>query len=144
MARRILAIILLAMALGQLTNPIAFIDIIETYEVGGRTFAWVLGFGLFIGEVTGGIGLLLPTPPKRRLASRIALVVTLVWSALALQAFARGLALDNCGCFGVHLAQELRWWILLEDAEFVALAVWVAHDLRPRGRSDVTPSLSAR
>jgi len=46
-------------------------------------------------------------------------------TALVLQAFARGLALHNCGCFGVHPGQPLPWWGLLEDAEFVARAGWV-------------------
>jgi hypothetical protein len=51
------------------------------------------------------------------------------WSALGLEAFARGLVLHNCGCFGVHLGQPLRWWVLAEDAEFVALAAWVRASL---------------
>lgn len=62
----------------------------------------------------------------RRSGSLLALAVAMIWSALAVQAFARGLAVENCGCFGVHLGQSLRWWVLLEDAEFVALAAWCA------------------
>lgn len=58
----------------------------------------------------------------------------MIWSALAVQAFARGLAVENCGCFGVHLGQSLRWWVLLEDAEFVALAAWVRRTERHSGQ----------
>lgn len=31
--------------------------------------------------------------------------------------------LENCGCFGVHLGQPLRWRVLAQDASFVASAV---------------------
>jgi hypothetical protein len=58
--------------------------------------------------------------------------VAVVWSLLAAQAFARGLAVGNCGCFGVRLGQPLRWWVLVEDAEFVALAVWVRRQVTQR------------
>lgn len=36
-------------------------------------------------------------------------------TVLGAQAFARGLAVDNCGCFGVYLGQPLRWWVPLQD-----------------------------
>jgi hypothetical protein len=51
--------------------------------------------------------------------------VALTWSALGAQAFARGLALESCGCFGVHLGQPLRWWVLLEDVELIVWSVLV-------------------
>lgn len=44
---------------------------------------------------------------------------------LGLQAFLRGLALENCGCFGVHLAQPLRWWVLLGGLELLLLTIFV-------------------
>lgn len=42
--------------------------------------------------------------------------VSVVWSLLAVQAYARGLAVANCGCFGVYLAQRLSWFVLLQGA----------------------------
>jgi hypothetical protein len=78
-------------------------------------------WGLAGAEAVAGLALL----RHRRGGSGLALAVAIVWSAFALQAFARGVALDNCGCFGVHFGQSLRWWVLLEDAEFVALSAWV-------------------
>lgn len=63
--------------------------------------------------------------------------VASLWSVLAVQAFVRGLVVPNCGCFGVYLSQSLAWWVLLEDATFVALGVLVVHRVsrvrRPRG-----------
>lgn len=116
------------MALAQASDLSGFHDVIREYEV-GRALAWPLVLVLVAGAAVGGIGLILDRRP--RVSAVVALTVAVLWSALAAQAFARGLALDNCGCFGVHLAQPLRWWILLEDAWFVGLAAWVWHRTRP-------------
>lgn len=125
MARRILAVLLLAMAAGQLSDLTGFVDVLQTYELGGRTIGWLLAMPIVLAEAVAGVGLLRRSGKLRRVGPAVALAVALAWTALGTQAFARGLALDNCGCFGVHLAQPLRWWILLEDAEFIALAWWV-------------------
>ncbi len=105
------------MAATQASDPSGFVDVLVTYDVGGRAVALVAG------EAVGGLGLLSTQIGRRRRGADVALAVALLWSALGVQAFARGLALESCGCFGVHLAQPLRWWVLLQDAEFVALAV---------------------
>jgi len=39
-----------------------------------------------------------------------------VWSLLAGQAYARGLTVANCGCFGSYLSQRLSWFVLVQDA----------------------------
>ena len=57
----------------------------------------------------------------------------LLWSALGVPAFARGLALENCGCFGALWRQELRWWVPLEDAYLLGLSVWLVWRATPRG-----------
>lgn len=125
MARRILALLLLVMAAGQLSDLTGFVDVLETYELGSRTTAWTLAIPILLAEAMAGVGLLRRTGIIGQVAPAMAIAVTVGWTVLGTQAFARGLALDNCGCFGVHLAQPLRWWILLEDAEFIALAWWV-------------------
>jgi hypothetical protein len=122
-ARRILAVLLVAMAAGQLSDVGGFVDIVATYRVGG-TLAGVLATALIAGEAAAGLGLL-ATDVARRRAAALAAAVAVLWSVLAVQAFARGLAIPNCGCFGVHLGQPLRWWVLVEGAELVAMAVWV-------------------
>ena len=76
-----------------------------------------------------------PAPLARRVrpSARTALAVLLLAMAAGqlsdvggfVRILATYLALHNCGCFGVHLGQPLQWWVLLEDAEFVALAAWV-------------------
>jgi hypothetical protein len=125
MARRILAILLLAMAAGQISNPAGFVDALVAYELGGRTVAWAVAVPIVLAEAVSGVGLLRRGGILRQVAPALAVAVALAWTILGTQAFVRGLVLDNCGCFGVHLPQPLRWWVLLEDAEFIALAWWV-------------------
>jgi hypothetical protein len=131
LARYYLAGLLALMALGQLLSWIDFNDIIVTYGLGSgvsSTLAPLLT-GL---EIFAAVGLLQSRPQLRLWASYAALAATVIWAALAVQAFVRGLALDNCGCFGRFLGQPLRWWILLEDVAFVALAVYVYRKLTRR------------
>lgn len=119
--------LLLAMAAGQLADVAAFADILRTYDLltGGELVAAVL---VPAAEAAAGAGLLASRALPARLArgaGALGLGVAVFWSLLAGQAFARGLELENCGCFGVYLAQSLRWWVLLQDAYFLLLA-WVA------------------
>lgn len=122
-ARTILAALLAAMALGQLSDVAGFIEILEDYEFGPRPLIALLGAGLIAGEVAGAA--LLARRSTVRAGATVALAVAIVWTTVGVQAFGRGLVIDNCGCFGVHLGQPLRWWVLVQDAEFVALAWWV-------------------
>lgn len=137
-ARVVLAVVLLAMATGQLADLSGFVEALRGYDIGAAPLAGVVAVGLVVGEVAGG-GLLLgsrTSPPAS--GAVVALAVVMAWSALTLSAFVRGEALQNCGCFGVYLAQPLRWWSLLEDAGFIALGAWVLLGRRrsaPRGRA---------
>ncbi len=124
-ARVVLALLLLAMTVGQLADFPGFVDVLRDYDTGAASVAWIAAIGLVAGEVTGAALLLSGRTSVRRSGAVVALAVAVTWSALALFAFARGIAIDNCGCFGVYLAQPLRWWVLLEDVEFVALGAWV-------------------
>lgn len=124
-ARILLAGLLSAMAAGQLSDPGGFADIMSTYGIGGATVASVVAAALVGGELLAAVGLVSKAALTRRRAASLALAVAVAWSLLGTQAFLRGLDLDNCGCFGVHLAQPLRWWVLVQDLEFMALAWWV-------------------
>ena len=120
----IFAPLLLAMAAGQLSDVRGFERILGEYRVLGSAVS-ALAVAVPAAEVLVGLALLLHRrlPYRLRIVAAVGgLAVALFWSGLAVQAFARGLTLENCGCFGVHLGQELRWWILLEDAEFLLLA----------------------
>lgn len=93
---------------------LGFTEVVESYQPGGRGTAMALAFGLVAGELAAAFALWSSDDAPRRAGAWLALAVSLTWTAMAVQAFSRGLVLDNCGCFGVHLAQPLRWWVLVE------------------------------
>ena len=47
----------------------------------------------------------------------------LVYAGWAASALARGLRLENCGCFGVFLPTPLTWRTVVEDLVMVALSL---------------------
>lgn len=126
LARFSLAALLLAMAFGQISDLPGFVDIMKTYEVGEETIAYALTMFLLLGEILGGLGLLVANVGQERwriYSAGAALGVAFLWSFLALQAFARGLNVPNCGGFGVHLAQPLGGGILVQNAIFIVWAL---------------------
>lgn len=123
LAALVYAALLSAMAAGQLASLGSFEHALEGYSLFGAGAA-AAAVVVPIAELATALGL--AVLPLRRVAAILGLAVAVFWTALAAQAFARGLALDNCGCFGAYLAQRLRWWVLLEDAEFLLLAWWAA------------------
>jgi hypothetical protein len=124
-------LLLAGMAVGQLASFDAFEDALASYELpGGLHTAAVIGLPAL--EVLAAVGLLGARVLPRRAghaAAVLGLVVAVAWTLLAVQAFTRGLAVENCGCFGAYLVQELRWWVLLEDGYLLLLALWAALSL---------------
>jgi methylamine utilization protein MauE len=113
---RVLGGLFTAMAAFQLVDLPGFVGVLETFQLGGPEMAWTLAVLLLAGELVSGLWLLVVPRHRPFLPAVIFALTSVLWSALAAQAFGRGLALDNCGCFGVYLAQPLRWWVLLQDA----------------------------
>lgn len=110
---RLLGLLFLTMAGGQLRDLPAFRAILATYEFASPDVLSVL---LQSGELLAGAWLLFA--PRRRpiVPAAVFTATSLLWALLATQAFVRGLTVPNCGCFGTYLAQPLRWWVLLQDA----------------------------
>lgn len=131
-ARRILGVLILAMATGQALDLGGFVDIIETYELGPTPVSSLVAAALFVGELLAAHGLL----AGRRTGPAAGLAVAVAWSIVGAQAFLRGLDVPNCGCFGVHLGQPLRWWVLVQDVEFMLLAGWVVRQSRHRSADE--------
>jgi hypothetical protein len=144
LAALLYGLLLVGMAAGQLASLDVFENALASYEVlGGLLPAAVIGVPAL--EMLAALGLLgSRLLPRRaaRTAGVLGVVVAIVWSLLAVQAFARGLAVENCGCFGAYLAQELRWWVLLEDAYQLLLAFLAARslDVRLPGRGGMSVS----
>jgi hypothetical protein len=119
------------MAVGQLASLGAFERALESYDLfGGLVPALTLALPAL--ELLAAAGLLAAfraDPSLVRVAGVLGVLIAVLWAALAGQAFARGLAVENCGCFGAYFPQELRWWVLLEDVYFVALALLAARSV---------------
>lgn len=122
--RIVLGAVLAAMALGQLASFDAMPAILTTYGLTSGAASTALAVALISAEVVTAVWFL--TRPRSRAVTPVWLYtgVAVVWSVLAAQAFARGLVLDNCGCFGTYLAQPLRWYVLVEDA-LMLLYAWL-------------------
>lgn len=124
-AHRILLVLFAAMAAGQLSDGAGFARLLEDYQLGpGGALAVVI-----VAVEIAAVGLL-ATRRTRPAGGMAALAVAVLWSALALQAFARGLVVPNCGCFGVHLGQSLGWPVLVQDASLLASSTWVWRSTR--------------
>jgi hypothetical protein len=131
LAALLYGLLLAGMAVGQLASLDEFGEALESYEFFGPLVP-AAQFGPPLIEVLVAVGLLLSgkLPPHAvRASGFVGVLVALVWSTLAVQAFARGLKVENCGCFGTFLRQELRWWVLLEDAYMLLLALLAASSL---------------
>ena len=141
-AALVFAVLLGAMAAGQLASFGAFREALDGYGLleSVREVAAVV----VAAELVAAAGLLASAFAPRwigRAAGLVGLGVATFWTVLAAQAFARGLELDNCGCFGAYLAQPLRWWVLVEDAYMLALAWYAA---AAAGLPIPTPALRLR
>jgi Methylamine utilisation protein MauE len=103
-------LLLVAMAAGQLASLGAFGETLESYDLLGALVP-AATFGLPVIEVLVAVGLLLSgrlPPLAPRAAGLAGVLVAVVWATLAAQAFARGVVVENCGCFGAYFTQELR------------------------------------
>ena len=133
-ARYVLAVrwfftaLLLASAIGKLLDMPGFAAVVGTYEVFPEPLLLPLGLVLALFEL--GIGLWLIWG---RLLVWAALVIVLLhagylaWLGLA---YARGLDIPNCGCFGVFLARPLTPWMFVEDGLLLAAALVLLRGLR--------------
>jgi hypothetical protein len=122
-ARWLLALVFAATALGKLLDVPGFADVLAAYRLFPEPLLLPLAFGLGLMEAAIAIGLL--SRAAWRPAAIAGLALALVGTAVLTLTLARGIALENCGCFGVFLARPLRPWTPLEDLVLAGLA-WLA------------------
>ncbi|MEV4918601.1 MauE/DoxX family redox-associated membrane protein [Streptomyces tirandamycinicus] len=114
--RLVLGALFVAMAAGQLASLRQMPGILAEYGLVAGPAAAVLAVALIVGELVCGVWFL-ARPRSRALAPVLVFTgVAVVWALLAVQAFARGLTVANCGCFGIYLVQRLSWFVLVQDA----------------------------
>ncbi len=125
-SRYFLAVLFISTAIGKLLDNRGFAHVIDTYQLGIPNNA-LLGLALFLSllELLIGINIL------RGLALRLNVCTTLAfhlgYASLAFVTLLRGIALSNCGCFGVFLARPLSWATVVEDLVLatVSLTCWL-------------------
>lgn len=114
--RVVLGAILTAMGVGQLVSWPAMPDILAAYRLApAAVLAWLAAV-LILAELAGGLWLLARPRSCALIPVWIFTGVAVTWASLAVQAFARDLPVDNCGCFGRFLTQQLGWFVLAQDA----------------------------
>ena len=133
MLRIILGAVYVAMAAGQVASWPQMPRILGAYDVAP---AWVLPWlaAVLIGaEVLAGAWMLVRPRSSALTPVWVYTSVALVWAALGVEAYARGLAVDNCGCFGLYLQQRLTWFTLAQDGLLlVYAAIMIRGGLRIR------------
>ncbi|MBC2904808.1 MauE/DoxX family redox-associated membrane protein [Streptomyces cupreus] len=131
--RLALGAIYTAMGIGQLVSLGEMPVILGAYGLVHGAAATVLSVLLIVGESVCGAWFL-ARPRSTALAPVwVYTAVSLVWSGLAVQAYVRGPAVDNCGCFGVYLTQRLTWFVLVQDALTLLYAAVLLRGTRRSG-----------
>lgn len=116
MLRIILGAVYTAMALGQLASFGRMPSILATYGLVDSAAAIALAVVLIAGELVCGVWFLARPRSKALPPVWVFTAVSVMWTFLAVQAYARGLTVTNCGCFGIYLSQRLSWFVLAQDA----------------------------
>ena len=123
--RYLFVLIYLTTSLGKLLDNRGFAQAITAYQlpgleqVNGFTLSFALAFSLF--ELL--LAYALVTQKKLFLAVYAVVVVQAMYLVLALVTLYRGIAIDNCGCFGVFLQRPLTMATVYEDLVLLIMAV---------------------
>lgn len=135
--RIVLGAVYTAMAIGQLASFGHMPAILSAFGLVTGSAATALAVVLIAGELVCGIWFLARPRSKALPPVWVYTGVSVVWSLLAAQAYACGLTVANCGCFGIYLAQRLSWFVLFQDALtllYAGLLLRAAH-VRPARES---------
>jgi hypothetical protein len=133
--RVVLGVVFTGMAAGQLASWSAMPSILGAYRVLPAPMLPVLAAGLIAAELACGVWFL--ARPRSRAVTPVwsYTAVSAVWAGLGLQAYARGLPVENCGCFGVYLTQRLSLFVLAQDALLLIYAAVLLRGALRRPRS---------
>lgn len=119
-----LAALHLLTAAAKLLDLPGFAAVLSDYRIAPGVFLLPMAVFVVLLELAIGGGLLLRSW-RRRAAIAAGGLATLNGLVLTLT-LARGIALENCGCFGVYLARPLTILSPLEDVVLLAAAALVA------------------
>lgn len=119
--------LLIVAGAAKLSDMPGFVAVVDTYRVLPEVLLWPAAWALALGELGLGLWLMAGRSPAAALAVLALHAVYLAWLTLA---YARGLDLPNCGCFGVHWPRPLTLQTFLEDGVLLMLAAWLWFSLK--------------
>jgi uncharacterized membrane protein YphA (DoxX/SURF4 family) len=124
--RYFLGLLFIATAIGKLLDNRGFAQVINSYQLGIPDFA-LLGVALTFSllELIIGLNILYGRELSKSILATLAF--HLGYATLAFTTLLRGIALPNCGCFGVFLARSLKWSTVIEDLALatISLVCWL-------------------
>ena len=119
--RLLVGVVLAATGLGKVLDISGFARVLATYELGPAWINTLLAYSLPFIELATGICLVASLQLRQVASIAVGLHVMLLSSVLI--TLARGIAVPNCGCFGVFLARPLTPLTAVEDAVMLAFSI---------------------
>ena len=126
----LLAAVEAATGIGKLLDVPGFARVLAQYRLFPAPLLAPVAWGVTLAELAVAAGLVVPA--WRRRAAVAAAVLAAADAAVLTVTLLRGIALENCGCFGVFLARPLRPYTPLEDVVMLAAALVVVAASKPR------------
>jgi len=119
--RRFVGAVLVATGLGKVLDLSGFARVLAAYDLLPQVLTTLLAHTLPFVELATGICLLRGL--QLHLAATIAVGLHVMLLSAVLITLWRGVAVANCGCFGVFLARPLTVQTAVEDAVMLALSL---------------------
>lgn len=113
LARYFLGLNLLATAVGKLLDIQGFAEVIESFQIFSGPITAPMGLALSLVEL--GLAIWLLSGKNLKLAGLASTLLHSIFVVWLLIAMARGLDIQNCGCYGVFFARPLTIKTILED-----------------------------
>jgi len=119
--RLVIGLLLAVTAVGKGLDLPGFAKVVGTFQVFPE-YLW-LPAAVLVTATEALLSVALLTERGLRKAALGSLLLHLGFTAWASVALLRGLAIPNCGCFGVFLARPLTWSIVVEDSVLALLSL---------------------
>lgn len=119
--RYLFAILFISTSIGKLLDNRGFAQVLSSYRLFPSSILLVLALTISLSELA--IGLLFLKNWKLKFLSLVTLAINVGYLTLAAVTLWRGIALENCGCFGVFLARPLTRLTLVEDGILVLFSI---------------------
>jgi hypothetical protein len=136
--RILFGLIFVTTSVGKLLDNRGFAEVLQNYRLFPSWLVLPLALAISLGELY--LGLLLWRNRQLVRAALATVAINSGYFLLAALTLWRGIALTNCGCFGVFLARPLSHWTLVEDGILVVLSFI----LLSLARTESTTSLGKR